>query len=172
MEEKCALLEELYQKEYEHLYEMAYNELHDEYDAEDVVTEVIMTIMQHKIWWEKQNEQVRTQYAIKTCEKVCKEFCIKRNKISKVEFKEDKSKKGMDVEFEKKLLEQENLMALFECLKETDKDIFTARYIEGQSIKTIAGRYKTSENNISKRLSRGRKVIKEYLATVLQDDKK
>lgn len=163
MEEKFELLEELYQKEYKHLYEMAYNELHDEYDAEDAVTEVMMTIMQHRIWWEKQNEQVRTQYAMKTCEKVCQKICLKREKLCKVEFKENKSKRGMDIEFENKLLEHENLLKLFECLKEGDKDIFIARYIEGQSVKAIASRYNTSENNISKRLSRGRKVIKDNL---------
>ena len=161
MEDKFEVLEELYQKEYRRLYEMAYNELHDECDAEDVVTEVVMTIMRHRVWWEKQNENVRVQYAVKTCEKVCEEFSLRRNKILKVESKEDKSKKGIDIEFEKKLLENENLVEVFECLKEKDREIFTARYIEGQSVKAIAARHNTSENNISKRLSRGRKVLKE-----------
>ncbi len=160
---QSALLEELYQKEHKNLFEMAYNELHDEYDAEDVAAEVLVYILRHRVWWEKQNESVRLEYARKTCERICSEFCQKRSRVNQVEFHESKPKKGIDTEFERGLLENENLLELFDCLKEADKEIFIARYIEGRSVKSIAAQHNTAENNISKRLSRGRKLLKEHL---------
>ncbi len=159
--EEYKLLEELYQKEYGRLYDMALNLLHDEYDAEDALTEVMMSIMGHKVWWEKQNENVRLDYAEKICKKACQKIISERGAVHKVEFVDNKPKKGMDIEFELKLLEHENLIELFGHLREIDREIFTARYIERKSVKDIAATMETSENNISKHLSRGRKELKK-----------
>lgn len=161
--EEYKLLEELYQEEYKQLYDMAFNLLHDEYDAEDAVTEVVMTIIGHKVWWEKQNKNIRLEYAEKICKKECQKIISERNAAQKVEFVDNKPKKGMDIEFELKLLEQENLTELFGHLKEIDREIFAARYIEHKSVKDIAVTMETSENNISKHLSRGRKELKKLL---------
>lgn len=51
----------------------------------------------------------------------------------------------------------------FECLNERDRLIFYKRYVEEMPVGSIAMCFNMTEENVSQRLSRGRKKIQKYL---------
>ena len=63
MEDFAGLLESLYRNEYVNLFDEAVRILGDYYLAEDVVEEVFLTILKHRIWWSVQKDNIRVKDA-------------------------------------------------------------------------------------------------------------
>lgn len=61
---------------------------------------------------------------------------------------------------------KEDLLAILAPLKNIDKDIFMMHYYYGYNAKIISTNLKISEDNIFKRLSRGRKKLKDHYSSL------
>lgn len=57
----------------------------------------------------------------------------------------------------------EELMKAIDCMKQQDKEIFIRRYFLCEEIENIAKDFGVNRNSIDKRLSRGRKFLKEKI---------
>lgn len=66
---------------------------------------------------------------------------------------------------------KESLLNILSPLKNVDKDIFLMHYYYGHNAKTISSTMHMSEDNVFKRLSRGRKRLKDHYGSLnnLQD---
>lgn len=157
-DEFVKLLEELYQKKYSELYRRAYEMLGDRYAAEDAVEEVFVTIMGHQVWWTKQNENVRFEYVVRTCETVCCKILEEREKVRLIEY-EEKTPENDDGRMELGVEQGVEVSGYLDKLSELDKAIFEERYFENHTVKEIAQHNNMSENNVSKHLARGKEKM-------------
>lgn len=155
------MLEELYQKKYTDIYQKAYEMLGDVYAAEDVAEEVFIAVISHQVWWAKQNERVRFEYVMQTCEKLCRKLLDNREQVRLIEYEEKISEgegDGMET-----VVQGLEVKGYLENLSELDRKIFEERYYNNRTIKEIACLNNMSENNVSKHLSRGREKMFENI---------
>lgn len=152
------LLEMLYRERYSQIYRSAYERLGDAFAAEDAVEEVFIAIISHQVWWTKQNESVRFDYVMKTCESVCHKMIENREKIRFIEY-EEKTVENEDGRMEKQVEQSMEALEYLENLSELDKKIFEERYYGDCTVKEIAHLNDMSENNVSKHLSKGKNKI-------------
>ncbi len=158
------MLEELYRNEYYRLYMKAVNELGDFFLAEDVVEEVFVAIIRHNRWWSGLPEKDRIKYAEKICSSICREFLRKREKVRLVAYKDDvEERENNQISAQVRMLEREAMLKYLENLDGVDQDIFVEKYFDGLSIKSIASIHNMTESTVAKRLSRGRKKLKNYI---------
>ncbi|MGN0373931.1 MAG: RNA polymerase sigma factor [Butyrivibrio sp.] len=164
MEDFAGLLESLYRNEYVNLFDEAVRILGDYYLAEDVVEEVFLTILKHRVWWSVQKDNIRVKYARDICRIICLDLLKCRDGTRLIEFREDVPSDEENV-ITTSVIERDNINTYLSPLNETDRKIFEYRYCYGMSVKEIAGICGISENNVSQHLSRGRKKIKHLLDT-------
>lgn len=65
-----------------------------------------------------------------------------------------------------KKVSKENFKEILLPLKDIDKDIFSLYYLHGYNAKTISKLLHLSEDNVFKRMSRGRKKLKDYYNSI------
>lgn len=152
------LLEKLYREQYTQIYRKAYELLGDAFAAEDATEEVFVAIIGHQVWWTKQNESIRLDYVMKTCESVCCKMVENREKVRFIEY-EEKTPENQDGRMEKQVEQSMEVSEYLENLSELDRKIFEERYYGNHTVKEIAFMNNMSENNVSKHLSRGKDKI-------------
>lgn len=158
------MLEELYRNEYYRLYMKAVNELGDFFLAEDAVEEVFVAIIRHNRWWSGLGERDRIKYAEKICISICREFMRKREKIRLVAYRDDvEERENSQISAQVRMVERDAMLRCLEKLNDLDQEIFIEKYFDGLSIKSIAGIHNMTESAVAKRLSRGRKKLKNYV---------
>lgn len=155
-------LEKFYRQKYDGLFRIAKTLLGDVYLAEDAVEETVLRIISHYRWWMKLSEPNRLMYAQNICRNVCEEFLKKKNKYLWLEFDEEMGEGYIEKELER-LFELEVLRYGLGFLHKEDRKIVFEKYYLGWNNKKIARMHNTTENNISKRLQRGRELIRKII---------
>lgn len=170
-DEFARMLEKLYEEKYLEIYRMAYERLGDAFAAEDVVEEVFITIMGHQVWWAKQNENVRLEYVMRTCESLCCKIIEDREKVRFIEY-EEKTPENEDGIMELSVEQGIEVSEYLDELNDLDRKLFGERYYENHSVKEIAHMNNMTENNVSKRLARGRNKMHEFAKKTDKNDRK
>lgn len=146
------------------LYETALEAVKDTYLAEDIVDDVFLHIIYHHRWWKDQKYEVRKKYADTICAMLCKRYQKDQSKIKAYSYSDEVLfTKALTTSCYTKYVESEVIRQLLKALKVADRDIFKKRYFNELPVHKIAEETNMSENNVSQRLARGRKLLRREL---------
>lgn len=170
-DEFIKMLEELYREKYSEIYRKAYERLGDTFAAEDAVEEVFVAIIGHQVWWSKQNENVRVDYVMRTCENICTKMLDSRERVRFIEY-EEKTPENDDGRMELSVEMGIEVSEYLDELNDLDRKLFGERYYENHSVKEIAHMNNMTENNVSKHLARGRDKMHEFAKKTDENSRK
>lgn len=128
--------------------------------AEDISSEIFYKITEHSEWFFKLDRIKQKDYVEKTKDKVFAKYQKEWEQSYSVKFDEDLHGKYYNNKDRILFMEEESARSNFNCLSPAEKRVAEMRYIENKSISQIAKDENTTENAVSKRLSRARNKIK------------
>ena len=139
------------------IYRLAYSYTGSVQDAEDIVQDLFMKLLQKNIYISHGKEK---SYLLSMAANACKDFLTSATKKNAVPFEEAIADKAIiDTLCEKDY-------ELFEALKNLPDDYRVTihlHYYEGYKVKEIAKMLKLSTSAVSMRLTRGRKMLADLL---------
>lgn len=143
---------EIVEKYFDMIFRIAYQYLFNNYDAEDIVQEVLVKLLTKKVIF-KDEEHVKS-WLIRVTINQCLDYKKTLAKRSVVPIE------NMEIPFEQK---EEGILEELQLLKEDERNILYLYYYEGYKIKEIAKILKQKQNTINSKLTRARKKLKEIM---------
>lgn len=143
---------EIVEKYSDMIFRIAYQYLFNNYDAEDIVQEVLVKLLTKKVIF-KDEEHVKS-WLIRVTINQCLDYKKTLAKRSVVPIE------NMEIPFEQK---EEGILEELQLLKEDERNILYLYYYEGYKIKEIAKILKQKQNTINSKLTRARKKLKEIM---------
>ena len=143
---------EIVEKYSDMIFRIAYQYLFNNYDAEDIVQEVLVKLLTKKVIF-KDEEHVKS-WLIRVTINQCLDYKKTLAKRSVVPIE------NMEIPFEQK---EEGILEELQLLKEDERNILYLYYYEGYKIKEIAKILKQKQHTINSKLTRARKKLKEIM---------
>lgn len=161
-------LSDAYEKLSEELFWRAFHILGDMEAARDIVNDTYLETMLHRNWWDSQRDEVREKYLKDTCDRMCRTYRTKNDRIRYTGEEWDEVFKGNDRAMEGAVL-KESMRQYMDELGEDERRILILRYFKNYEMTRIADEENTTVSNVHKRLSRSRQKLKKIMEKPLPD---
>ena len=153
----------LYEKYHKLFYKVAYDILHNHQDAEDALQISLEIIYRYFYKIKDEIEKKCVGYMIVIIRNESIDLFNTRKKILVANEDVMDRKHFMQRENENRFLKNQELKEAIKKLDDKYRDILLLKYVYGYSMKEIAKMLKITETNVSTRLERGRKQLKNKM---------
>lgn len=131
--------------------------------AEDITSDIFTEIVSHCEWFIKQDGDRQKAYLVHVYKKIMSKHLEKERNEKLVEYKEAMFDGLLANEDRLVFMEEDAVRSNFNVLSDAEKTVAEKRFIDNKSVKQIAREEKTTENAVSKRLSRAKNKIKKNM---------
>ena len=156
-------LKSAYSKYYASVYKFCISQLKEDYSsAQDCVQEAFIVL--YKKYLSGEEIEYTKAFLLKTASNIVKKRLAQLKREQKnVDLEDVKEIISHSVDIDDRLTFEEYSKMISDALNDTDREIFSMRYIEELKIEDIAARTGLTVSNVSTRLSRMRNKLRELL---------
>lgn len=152
-----------YSRMYTKLYDDALWRLHDRETARDMVNNVFMEVLKHRIWWCAQKRAVQEKYVTAACERLCAAYLRRERRRFQIPYDEQK-RAGNDLQDGIARVElRESLDRCMALLEPDERLLLRKKYFENYSTVQLGRLIGISGANVLQRLARARKKLRMIL---------
>lgn len=129
--------------------------------AEDITSDIFAEIAAHCEWFIRQDGKRQKEYFSGIYKKITQKHAEKERNEKLVEYKEAMYDELLANEDRLVFMEEDAARSNFNVLSDAEKRVAEKRFIGNKSVKQIAKEENTTENAVSKRLSRAKNKMKK-----------
>ncbi|MGN0378891.1 MAG: RNA polymerase sigma factor [Butyrivibrio sp.] len=154
-----------YRNMYPNLYKRMLRMTGDGQLAQDIINEAFIAVMEHKSWWDSQNDATRQKYILDRCDAICQRHLEARGGRHYVPYDDEQSlalhEDGRQVE--EAAVIRENLRSYMDRLPPEEYSVMHMKYFLDMSVAEIGEKLGVSEYAVYKRLSRARELLRRMM---------